>query len=104
MSAFSGSLNTLFRDPNMSVAATYCPLAGPEVSLRALFWEPEEAGAQILGVGQYLPAYLAEVRSSDVAEPREGDELVIDSVRYRVSKAERKADGLAWRLDLEKQE
>ena len=103
MSAFAALANTLFADENLSAAATYHPKAGAAVALRVLRLPRQNTEFTGFDVGASAPAERAEVRASDVAQPREGDTLKIGDDRFRVRKAEKGDEGLTWLLDLDRQ-
>jgi hypothetical protein len=104
VTAVQAAINLLFADPNLSVAATYRPRAGAEVSVRLLRQRRGhsdfDAGFQ---VGATAPADHAELRVAEMAAPQEGDVLDLGGgERYRVRKAELDGERLVWLLDLDR--
>lgn len=104
MTAFENALNQLFTDSNLSVIATYAPAAGGSSSIRVVRRAPPSL---ITGGGMYsdavLPAYLIDVRVSDVAQPAEGDTITIGSDTFEVKSFEYDSEKLAWELNVDKQ-
>lgn len=102
MSAFAAANNTLFSDPNGSVAAIYTPPSGAAVALRVIYHVDEIDSSGPLETPMYAPSYFAEIRREDVAEPKEGAELLVEGVRYRVAGKKLMPHGLSWFCDLER--
>ena len=102
MTAFSDSIDTLFTDPNLSVAATYTPLVGDASTVRAVVRKPDDVDP-IFQTGAVVPKYLADVRVSDLATPVEGDSITIPvgGTTYKVARPARTdPDQLIWTLSL----
>ncbi|MEM1344738.1 MAG: hypothetical protein AAGI34_09190 [Pseudomonadota bacterium] len=101
--AFAAGLDAVFRDPNLSLAATYTPANGdPSFPARLVLRREEEplsfGAARILSSTE--PAKF-EVRVGEIAAPAEGDVIELgDGTRYIVQGAPvRDAEGLLWLLD-----
>ena len=101
MTVFAAAIDDLFADPNLACDAFW--RAGgndPAVPVRVIARRPDSATLQF-EVRASLPAMIADVRASEVAQPVEGDRLTIGAATYVVRKAEADGEGLIWRLDLD---
>lgn len=102
MTAFAAAIDTLFSDPNLGADATYTPVGGSALSVRAVT-ETRRLDQQFepFRTGAIVTAYSAEVRASEVAQPQKGDTLQVNSRTFKVMSFEPDADKLSWRLDLD---
>lgn len=104
MTAFGQMVDTLFSDPNLSAAATYYPKAGAEIALRIV--PDREDSEQVYSpfeAKSVQPAYLIDIRSSDVATPQAGDAIVDeDGQRFVVRSFEARTRKAVWRLNVDK--
>lgn len=84
MTAFDDLANALATDSNFSRVALYrAGGVGPEISVRVIFSRP----VRDMGFGQTGLAareMRAQIRLSEIAEPKRGDTLKIDGVIYKV--------------------
>lgn len=100
--AFEDAFSVMFTDVNISKAATYSPVSGAPVSVRAILTSPSsivypfESPVSVEG-------YMVDVRKSEVAQPVEGDEITIGSDTYTVRSVKPDTERLVWRLEIDKQ-
>src|SRR6185437_5469851 len=100
MSVFQTALDALFSSP-LALAADYYPAAGMPVKGVMIVWAaPDEAFAGP-GAGAVAPARTAQLRATEIADPQEGDSLVVAGVTYTVASRSLDRLGLLWRLELE---
>ena len=82
MNAFAAAIDALFADPNLAVDALYrADGADPGIPVRVIVRRPDR-------VGDFGETRIAsetatfDVRTSEIAEPAEGDTLDVDGVTY----------------------
>ena len=98
MSPFSAAVDTVFA--RFGVNAVYTPDGGGPVDIKVIARRPDE----IVGFGEtrvLTETALFEVRASEVAEPRPGDQLTIDGTDYVIQGEPERRDPerLVWTLD-----
>lgn len=96
---FSASLGVFFRGPG-SVEARYRP-GGQDPLPEPVRVVHGQASAQVrFGEGAIIQGtHVFEIQRSDVAEPRDGDELTIAGVTYRLAgDANLDVEGLTWTI------
>jgi hypothetical protein len=99
MTAFQGAVDAAFAA--FGIDAVYTPAGGEPVSARVIARRPDT----IVGFGEtriHAETATFEVRASEVANPRSGDQLVVDGQTF-VGQGEperRDPDRLVWSLDL----
>ncbi len=101
MRAIEITIDALFADPNIARDALYRAQAtGGTRMVRVVTKRPDEV--LDFGDGRVVTATtVAEVRVSEVAEPREGDTLEIGDAVFVVQGVPRRdAERLIWSLDL----
>jgi hypothetical protein len=101
VTAFDIMIDAEFSDPNLSVAATYRPLAGGSLSIRAVRRGPVSE-INMLQTRANVPAYAIDVRFSEVSQPRNGDQLDIDDDSFIVKSYEADSEKLIWKLNVTK--
>lgn len=99
MNAFSAAVDTVFAQ--FGVGAVYTSGGGGAVNVRVIVKRPDE----IVGFGDtrvLTETALFEVRASEVAEPRPGDQLTVDGADYVIQgePERRDPDRLVWSLDV----
>jgi hypothetical protein len=99
MTAFEGAVDATFAA--FGIDATYTPAGGEPRPVRAIARRPDT----IVGFGETrIPAETAtfEVRASEVASPRQGDQLTVDNETFVVQgePERRDPDRLIWSLDV----
>jgi len=102
MTAFAAMIATMFRDRNMTVAASYTPPAGGvSVDLRIILRMPDEVGE--FGSSQIkVTSRIADMRVADVPSPEKGGRITVGTEVYRISAAPRAdQERLVWQLELE---
>ncbi len=84
MTAFDAATALMFRDPNISVAASYLPLGvGPGTALRVIRKAPDLM--ESFGDSRIVSkTTMIDVRVADVATPKSGDVFQIGSENLRV--------------------
>jgi hypothetical protein len=97
---FSAAMRDLFADPNLAVMATYRPATGPDIAVRVIL----ERGDAIVGLGQAglrAPDLVAQLQAAEVANPRDGDALVLADGTYRVRTPRADPTRTVWMVDLQ---
>lgn len=106
MTAFTSAVAALFRDPNLSAAATYqatpdapAPLPAP-VAVRVMTRRPDMT--ESFGSARaWSETTLVDLPVASVAAPLRGDRITLDGVAYRIqSEPRRDRERLVWSLDL----
>lgn len=99
MSAFDHAASVIFRDANVTVAATYTPAGGTATGVRVV----RQAPVMDMGFGNSRvssESVTFQVRRADVAEPRSGDVIVCDGqTRIVQGEPDLDAERLVWTLD-----
>ena len=87
MTAFDNAIDTACTNADHAVNATYTPLVGDPVVVRAIVRKPAEPDP-IFDTGAIVPKYLADVRSSELSAPVEGDHITIPvgGTTYKVAR------------------
>lgn len=101
MSIFDAAINTIFADPNMSVAAEYrVGGADPAISVRVVKVSPSTV-TDWNRASFVQASHLFDVRVADVAEPKKGDTITIAGTVYSVREEPiLDAEGLCWKLGM----
>lgn len=102
MTAFAAMIAAMFRDMNMTVAASYTPPGGGAgASLRIILRMSDDIGE--FGSSRVkVTSRLADVRVADLANPEKGGTLLVGTENYRISAAPMAdRERLVWRLELE---
>ena len=99
MTAFQGAVDAAFAA--FGIDAVYTPAGGEPVSARVIARRPDT----IVGFGEtriHAETATFEVRASEVAGPRPGDQLALDGETFIVQgePERRDPDRLVWSLDL----
>jgi hypothetical protein len=97
----AADLAGFFEPGEFGTAASYEPAGGlPPLACVVTLSRPDER-SEFGPAGVRVPAVIADVRASEVADPREGDTLVAGSVVYRVVAASyADTERSIWRLEL----
>lgn len=101
MSVFSTAIDAIFTDPNMAVDAVWkSRKVAPGVACRLIRKRPDEmtefGGAQIVS-----STILADVRVSEVADPKPGDRIEIGADWFDIQgKPRRDREQLVWTMEL----
>lgn len=100
MSAFAAAVATRFADPNLAVDALYTPVeTGVAVTVRGIVRAPDTV-TPIFGASLASDTVMVEVRCAEVAEPVEGDMILIGGEdRIVQGQPRRDALRLVWILD-----
>lgn len=101
MSVLDAVLDTLFGDPTIARDALYAPTGGEAVSVRVVVRRPDE----IVGFAEtriHTATTVFDARTSEVTDPRPGDQLTLDGVDYVIQgePERRDPDRLIWTLDV----
>ena len=101
MTVFQGAVDATFAA--FGVDATYTPAGGEPVSVRVMARRPDT----IVGFGDtriHAETATFEVRASEVASPRPGDQLAVDGETFVIQgePARRDPDRLVWTLDAQR--
>ena len=102
MSAFDTAVATLFRDSNLSVAATYAPKHGSPLSIRVALRQPDAMSRLAEGLEVVSAGTQILVRVADIASPGAGDVVaIVGGTTYTVQGVPRHQDEkrLVWILD-----
>lgn len=101
MTAFDVALAALARDPHMSLAGTYRPIAGGSVAVRLLLRRPD-ASLPSFDLRTTVPEITASIRVAELPAAIEGDALDVTAlaVTYTVKGVSRDVDNLSWKLTL----
>jgi hypothetical protein len=99
MTAFAGAVDATFAA--FGTDATYTPAGGEPIPVRVIASRPDT----IVGFGEtriHVETATFEVRESEVANPRPGDQLTIGGVTFVVQgePERRDPDRLVWTLDV----
>lgn len=81
--AFAAATDAIFADPNVSEMATWRPGGIGGVAVRVIRRRPD-AVIEFGGSRGLLPTMLIDVRKSDIAEPDEGDTVLIGGETFRI--------------------
>lgn len=100
MTALDFAMEMAFTDPNLSRAAWYRDQAGQYREVRVVLRRPDESIA--FGAGRFVgETVLADVRVCDVAEPLDGQTILIEEESFLIQGAPiRQSTRLVWRLEL----
>jgi hypothetical protein len=99
MTVFQGAVDTTFAA--FGIDAVYAPAGGEPVSVRVIARRPDT----IVSFGEtriHTETVTFEVRASEVAEPRPGDQLTVGAETFIVQgePERRDPDRLVWTLDV----
>jgi hypothetical protein len=99
MDAFAGAVDASFAA--FGIDAVYTPAGGDPVTVRVIARRPDT----IVGFGEtriHAETASFEIRSSQVADPRPGDQLTVDGEGFVVQgePERRDADRLVWTVDV----
>ena len=99
MTAFAGAVDATFAA--FGIDAVYTPTGGEPVSVRVIARRPDT----IVGFGEtriHTETATFEVRASDVATPRPGDQVTVGGETFVVQgePERRDPDRLVWSLDM----
>jgi hypothetical protein len=99
MTVFAGAVDATFAA--FGIDALYTPAGGEPVSLRVIATRPDA----VIGFGEtriHAQTATFEVRASDVADPRPGDQLSVGGETFVVQGEpdRRDPDRLVWSLDV----
>ena len=99
MMAFRGAVDATFAA--FGIEASYVPAGGEPVSVRVIARRPDT----IVGFGDtriHAETAILELRASEVASPRPGDQLTVDGQTFIVQgePERRDPDRLVWTLDV----
>jgi hypothetical protein len=99
MTVFQGAVDATFAA--FGIDAVYTPTGGESVSVRVITKRPDT----IVGFGEtriHADTATFEVRASDVASPRPGDQLTVGGETFMVQgePERRDPDRLVWSLDV----
>lgn len=96
---FSQAADALFASP-LARDGFFRPAEGKGNAVRVILPKPETEAD--LGVGGLrAPLRIAEVRVSEIADPRKGDRLEVDGAVHVIRRAPKDRAGLIWLLDLD---
>ena len=99
MSVFDSLLSRIFSNRDLSSTATYVPLGGSAVSIPAIMITPAAVNIPA-NVDVFVPAFAADVLERDVAQPKEGDQIILEGNSFTVSSFENDSLKKVWRLYL----
>jgi hypothetical protein len=99
MTAFQGAVDATFAA--FGIEATYTPAGGGPVPVRVIARRPDT----IIGFGEtriHAETATFQVRTSEIANPRPGDQLVVEGEAFVVQgePERRDPDRLVWALDV----
>jgi hypothetical protein len=99
MMAFAGAVNATFAA--FGIDAVYIPAGGEPVPVRVIARRPDT----IVGFGEtriHAETAIFEVRASEFANPRPGDQLTVDGDTFLIQgePERRDPDRLVWSLDV----
>jgi hypothetical protein len=99
MDAFAGAVDASFAA--FGVDAVFTPMGGDPITVRVIARRPDT----IVGFGEtriHAETAIFEVRTSEVATPRPGDRLTVDSEGFVVQgePERRDPDRLVWTVDV----
>lgn len=95
---FSVMIDSLFAS-GVAQDGTYTPASGQPKAVRVISSRPD-VDVGIAGIEVRVGTTRFDIRSSDVAAPGEGDQLVVAGVTYAVLGAMADRDRLVWTLDM----
>ena len=100
MTVFAGAVDATFAA--FGIDAVYTPAGGEPVPVRVIAKRPDT----IVGFGEtriHAETATFEVRASEIASPRPGDQLTIDGETFLVQGEPERldADRLVWSVDVE---
>lgn len=101
MSAFDVAAAALFADPNLAVAATLVPPAGPERAVRVILSRADE-GSGLLQTGSIAAVTVAHVPLADAPDLAEGWGLRVGDETFEIRRPERDVERTSWRCGLRK--
>jgi hypothetical protein len=104
---FDAAIDTLFADPNLATDATYTPAAGVGIAVRVILsrapvdsFDVGRSGVRLAPPDQ-TRAFVADVRKSDVPQPRKGDSVVVAARVYPITAEPELGENLlTWHLTL----
>ena len=101
MSVFDTATATLFRDQNLSVAATYTPTSGASFALRVALIQPDAMSRLAEGLEVISQGTQILVRAADVPSPVAGDVVIVGGTSHTVQGVPKHQDEkrLVWVLD-----
>ena len=99
MTVFQGAVNATF--VAFGIGALYTPAGGEPVSVRVIARRPDT----IVGFGEtrvHAETATFEIRTSEIANPRPGDQLTVDGETFMVQgePERRDPDRLVWTVDV----
>ena len=100
MTAFTAAIDALFSDPNLAGDAVYrADGADPGIAVRVIVRRPDQIGD--FGDTRITSETATfDVRTSEIAEPAEGDTLDVDGVTYVIQgEPIRDAERLIWTIE-----
>ena len=99
MTAFAVAVDALFADPNLGRAAMYAPADGDAFPVRVIA-RRADAVTEFGEARLWSETTRFDIRVAEVANPRPGDRIVIDSTVYTVQgEPMRDRERLVWTLD-----
>ena len=108
MTAFADAMDDLFADPNLAVTVLYQgrpvragaqSIDGGVVAVRALVRRPDR-DVQFGDIAIHATTSVFEIRVSEVAEPAEGDTIILGDESFIVQGTpDRDAERLVWSID-----
>jgi hypothetical protein len=100
MAAFAGLVDRVFADPNLARDAVYEPADGELVTVRVIA-RRADAVTEFGGAQLWSETTRLDLRVSEVAEPRPGDRIVVDSEAFVVQgEPVRDRERLVWTIDV----
>ena len=99
MSIFSQAVDDLFADPNLARDAIWRPSVGNPISIRVMLRRPDEVAS--FGESRFATdTTVLDIRVTQVAEPRPGDQVEIDGELFVVQgEPRRDSVRLVWRIE-----
>ena len=99
MSLFAEAIDDLFADPNLARDAVWRPAAGDPVPVRIMLRQPDDIAS--VGESRFATnATVVDIRITEIAEPRPGDQVEIDGELFVVQgEPRRDAERLVWRIE-----
>jgi hypothetical protein len=97
--AFAAAVEALFADPHLAREAVYAPAGGDPFRVRVIARRADAVTA--FGEARlWSETTRFDVRVSDVATPRPGEQLVLDGATYVVQgEPQRDRERLVWTID-----
>jgi hypothetical protein len=100
MSVFAEAIDALFADPNRGLDATWEPVDGDPFPVRVIA-RRADAITEFGEARLWSETTRFDLRVSEVADPRPGDRLILDSEDFVVQgEPVRDAERLVWTLDV----